>query len=363
MNTPLIAFLLAGQWQLQPSVTLSLRHDDNPFVEPEGAERAGNLGIEPSLVLLRHGSRSTVSFHLAQAAERYADHPEIDTLDARQTLALRGDVHVNRRWTTGLAASQLRTAAAGELESASPIDLGRRAARRRQLAATTTYALSRTATFSGELTMTHDAIVGAAPLSSTTGMLRVDQRGPHESRLSLLHQWRRHAGGGRGSVSHRLACGFERPVGRAIELAAEAGPRIARAGSGVEWMFRARVHTRRSEVRGEWSDGESAVIGAAAPAIVRRAGVSGATAAGAFHGRAAFDRLRSRGGVEATLLRASLEVGYRPAPQVAIVGAASRSRQQDGTRHAGRGPVRRTVLELRVVVTPSAPRRERHLGR
>jgi hypothetical protein len=375
MNTRLIPFLLAlaalapgvaraaGHWRLQPTLTLSLRHDDNPFVEPERTEAAGNLGIEPSLVLLRHSSRARVSLHVAQAAERYADHPEIDTLGARQTLALRADAHVTRRWSAGLALSQLRTAAAAELDDASPIDLGRRAARRRQLAATTTYAVSRSATFTGELTATHDAVQGAAALSGTTGVLRVDQRGVHESRLSLLYQWRRHAGGGGGSVSHRLGCGFERPLGRAIELAAEAGPRIARGGSGVEWMLRARLHTRRSEVRGEWSDGESAVVGRIAPAIVRRAGVSCATVAGVFHGRAALDRLRSRGGMEATLLRASFEVTYRPAAPVSVVAAASRSRQQDDLRDTRRGSVRRTVLELRVVVTPTAPRKEGHVGR
>jgi hypothetical protein len=342
-----------SRWQVQPTLALSVLQDDNLFARPDTRDRARGIGIEPAVSLRYLRPRWGLTTAAEQTAEYYGTHPEIDTSNARRTASLRAESQVTRRLSAELGVFSFRTVAARGRETATRLDYGRHAARQWQAAPATRYAMNRTTTLTTGLTIADDAVDHLPSLASLRGTARVDRQASPESGVSIQYQIRRHRfGHGPAVASHRLALGYRRRLSRTVDFAFEGGPRMSASDVGVDWMGSARLHLRRFDLQGEWSEGETAVVGASGTTVVRRASLSCATSARALHGRAALDLLQSRGALEADLARATLEVGYRVAPALSIASVTAWSHQRGDLFVTGAGDIRRTVTELRLVVTP-----------
>jgi hypothetical protein len=354
----------AGALELRPTLGLSVRHDDNLFARPDERTRSRSLGVEPALLLLHRRARWTVTAEAMQAAERHAEHPEIDTLNARRSVSLRAESHLTRRLEAAIHLSDFRTRAAGNLSGAPRIDFGRRAARQRQLAPSFTYAMTRTTALTADLAAVDDAVDGAPPLSSVTGGVGLDRRVSRQTGFGARYQLRRYRfGPGPADVSQRVGVLGRHVVGRSMEVAVDVGPRVSRGRIRAEWTTSARLHLRPVEIHGEWSEGETAIVGASSPAMVRRAGLSASTAIGRAYARVAFDTLRSREASRADLRCASAEAGYRLASPIAVSGTTAWNYQRTDSIQPNPGDIRRTVTELRLVFTPGAARKETRVGR
>jgi hypothetical protein len=345
------------RWGVAPSVIFSERHDDNLFSRAEAPERDWITGLEPGLLLSGRSQRWSLEARYRQMAERYADHPQLDTASARQEASLRWESRATRTLDTTLTASYLESTTASQLYQSSGLDFGRLPARRLQLIPALTQGLSATTTLLADLTATRDEIVGASTLDSAVAGIRLDHHVSPHTRLSVRGQARWYEPGeGAGFTSQLLALGYRREIGRSLELSLDAGPSLSRGNVGAEWLGSLHSRGRRGEWAIEWAQGEAPVIGAATQVVTRRLGASVSGSARALRGRLALDLLRNRGGVEAETVQASAEANLRLAEPLAVALGTAWSRQRGGSFAANPGDIRHLVTQLRVVLEPKRKR-------
>jgi len=347
----------AQSWRWQPSLAFGERSDDNLFARPAAPEHDWITGLEAGLLLTRDAAGR--SFHVAyrQSAERYALHPTLDALDARQEGSLRWESRVSRSLAAGLTATYLRTASAGELYRSSGIDLGRIPARRLQLSPSLVRRLSERTTMGADATLTRDSVAGSAPLDGAVTGLRLEHRASPLARVTLRVQGRWYdAGPGRTVASQLVAAGYHRRLGRALELDLDAGPRLSRGVASAEWLAALGSRGRRGAWAAEWSQGEAAVVGAASTVVTRRLGAFVSRTMGPVEARLGLDSLQNHGGLETRAWQAAADARVRLGDSLALAAAAAWSRQRDDTPARAAGEVRHLVTELRLVLRPGSRR-------
>jgi hypothetical protein len=344
-------------WGVTPSVSLSQRHDDNLFSRSEAPERDWITGLQPGVLFSGRSLRWSVEASYRQTAERYAEHPQLDTASARREASLRWESSATRTLDTAFTASYLQTTTASELYPSSGLDFGRLPARRLQLTPALAQRLSGTTTLLADLTATRDEVVGVSTLDSAVAGMRLNHRVSPRAQLSVRGQARWYEPGGEaGFTSQLLAVGYRQQIGRGLELSFDAGPSLSRGDLGAEWLGSLHSRGRRAEWAIEWGQGAAPVIGAATQVVTRRLGASVSGSARALRGRLALDLLKSRGGVEAETVQASAEANLRLADPIAVALATAWSRQRGGSLAANPGDIRHLVTELRLVLQPK-PRR------
>jgi Putative beta-barrel porin 2 len=340
-------------WSVAPSVSVSERRDDNLFSRSEAPEQDWITELAPGLIVSGRSVRWSVEAGYRQQAERYADHPQLDTASARREASLRWESRATRTLDTTLTASYLQTTTASELYASSGLDFGRLPARRLQLTPALAQGLSRTTTLLADLTATRDEVVGISTLDSAVAGMRLNHRISPRGQLSVRGQARWYEPGeDPGFTSQLLAVGYRHEIGRGLELSFDVGPSFSRGDLGAEWLGSLHSRGRRAEWAIEWGQGENPVIGVATPVVTQRLGASVSGSARALRGRLALDLLKSRGGVEADTVQASAEANLRLAEPLAVTLATAWSRQRGGVRAANPGDIRHLVTELRLVVEP-----------
>jgi hypothetical protein len=344
-------------WRLAPSVSLSQRSDDNLFSRPEAPQRDWITGLQPGLLLSGRSLRWSVEARYSQEAERYADHPQLDTASARQEASLRWESRTTRTLDTTFTATYLQTATASELYPSSGLDFGRLPVRRLQLTPAVAQQVTATTTLLADLTATRDEIVGASTLDSAVAGIRLDHHVSRRTQLAVRGQARWYEpGGGAGFTSQLLALGYRQEIGRGLELSFDAGPSFSRGNLAAEWLSSLHSRGRRAEWAIEWGQGQAPVIEAVTSVVTRRLGASVSGSARALSGRLALDFVRNRGGVEAEAVQASAGANLRLAEPLAVTLATAWSRQRGGSLTANRGDIRHLVTELRLVFRPRVRR-------
>jgi hypothetical protein len=343
-------------WSVAPSVALSQRSDDNLFSSSVAPERDWITGLQPELLLSGRDQRWTIEARYRQEADRYADHPQLDTVSAREEASLRWESQTTRTLDTTLTASYLQTSTANELYPSSGLDFGRLPARRLQLTPAMAQQLGHTDTLLADFTATRDDIAGAS-LDSAVAGIRVDHRVSSRTQLSIRGQARWFEPSGDAAIrSQLLAVGYRQEIGRGLELSLDAGPNLSRDGVTAEWQSALSSRGRRTEWALEFGQGESPVIGATTLVVTRRLGASLSRSARALRGRLAVDLLRNRGGIEADSLQTSAEANLRLSEPLAVTLTTAWSRQRGSSLVAVSGDIRHLVTELRLVVQPSRRR-------
>lgn len=344
-------------WRWQPSVTMWERNDDNLFSRAQATEQDWITGLEPRLLLSHDHQRWSLQVQYGQAAERYAAHPRLDALAARQDGWLRWESRATRSLDASLTATYLRTATAGELYRSSGIDFGRVPARRLQLTPALAQRLSGVTTLSADVTATRDEVEGTGVLDSAVAGMRLDHRLSARALLSVRGETRWYdVGAGATRSSQLLALGYRRTLGRTLELGLDAGPRISGGAASAEWLGSLRSRGQRGEWAIECGQSEAPVVGAASGVVTRRVGASVSRSAGPLSGRVALDLLQSRGGLEARAWQASAAAFLRLGDPLAIALASSWSRQRSDSPAAIPGEVSHVVTELRLVLGPGRRR-------
>jgi hypothetical protein len=343
----------ATSWSLTPSVTVSERRDDNLFFRVEAPEKDWIMALQPGVLFSGTSLRWSVEARYSQVAERYADHPQLDTTSARQEAFLRWQSRATHTLDTSFSASYLQSTTASLLYQSNGLDLGRLPARRLQLTPALAQRFGGTTTLLADLTATRDEIVGAATLDSAIAGIRLDHRLSPRTLFSVRGQGRWYEPGvGAAFTSQLLAVGFRREIGRGLELSFDAGPSLSRGNLDAEWLSSLHARGRHGEWAIEWGQAQTPVIGAVTPVITQRLGASVSRVTRGLRARLAVDLLRNHGGVEAETVQASGEASLRLADPLAVALATAWSRQRGGFLAASPGQIRHLVTELRLVLEP-----------
>jgi hypothetical protein len=261
--------------QVIPSFGMTQQYDSNVLstaADPEAdfITRA-SLGIE----VRYRAPLWTMSTRYLNDIERFADHPELSSLDARQRteVALVWRPSPRTAWTGGV--EFWKTETPGELNEASGLVLSRASAQRvsghslisRRFSQVTTGVIDYTATedriAGGAGATTHDAAAGIEHHWSSRGVVRIDYR---------FRQYIFTPTGTApvfGAASHAMTLGWSRAMTARLRVAIDAGPRETNGSAAAEIL--ASLHYQRApgELSLVYTRTQATVIGLAGAADIQ----------------------------------------------------------------------------------------------
>jgi opacity protein-like surface antigen len=145
---------------VQPFVMVGVRFDDNVFSRSKTAATADSiLRVTPGVIAVRTRPTLTLSASYMLDAERYQDHPNLTTPQARQTGSLTMTLRPDARTAVVLRSGYFRTLDASELNQTSGLTTIRARAQRWQVGAGLRRTLTPRVTMEMGYDFSHDAIV------------------------------------------------------------------------------------------------------------------------------------------------------------------------------------------------------------
>ncbi len=274
--TPATAAAQAGAYT-RLTVSVTQMHDANLFAAPASAgpqaDLVTRLGPEleagyvslPLEVVARYGIE----------AERYLDHPALNSAVANQDATLTMRYVPRPRLSLNVDTSYLSTRTPSELNVDSQLSAGRAPAQRVAMISSMTYNITGAATGIAEYTLGRDAIEGGITTVSHQWRAGVERRTGGRDTYRADYSVRRiDFAGAAPYTSHVIAGTWTRRFTPRTSLELMAGPRVG--GRTIRPEISARL--RRQLARGEWSAvysrTELTAIGEPGPIDVQRIGLS-----------------------------------------------------------------------------------------
>ena len=348
----------------EPSIAAATVDDDNLFFAATDRQQDSILRVSPAFEGGYLSEALTWRGTLGVDAERYEQHAELDSDQAREAAALDVQGRTAQRLAFSMNTSYLKTRTPGELAPDTGIEFERREAERFTLTPALAYPFDRrTSGFAG-YGFTHDALAGAPGTDTHEVMFGVGRRGTRRDTASLEYRYRRFEAAGETRPSHALLAGVIRRFSDRTTGSLSAGPRLAEGSMDLE----AAASLRQALPGGEWSldyaRGETTVIGLADTATTQSIGGHvAATIGSAIEWRLASALASTEGGGgRADTLTLDLGFGVRVMRLVSVVGAYAYREQRGRLDTSAAERIERNVVMLGVVIR-APEREEREEGR
>jgi hypothetical protein len=248
---------------LVPMLTLGGTYDDNlfftQFPESDMVTRL-SLGVET-------GYRSkpfTIDVQGSRAADRFREHPDFDTNNARTVGQVALTTLPTRSLTASLFACYLDTKTPSELNTLSGLAVGRSLAKRLSAAPLLEYRLGGFSTLSAAYPVAHDELDGR--ISDTqTGVLGLDRRinARHTGMLRYEHRWFSFSGGDKSekSTADVITAGWLGELGPHTLLLLRGGPRFGKGQVTAELLGTFKHRVKRGLVTLTYSKSQSTTLG------------------------------------------------------------------------------------------------------
>jgi hypothetical protein len=282
--------------------------------------------------------------------ERYARHPKLDDAQARRRAGLDLRHRPRRNWEVSLSAVYATTNNAGDLNTATGIEVGRFEARRLTLAPSLAHRLDEVTTATASYSF--DEIRGGITARTKFAALVAERRLGGQDTAEAAYRARGFAfDGSSAGTAHLVTLLWSRRVRAMTRLRIEAGPRLYRSRLGAEVAAVAEQRLRRGEASLRYAKTQATMFGqsvvvdvdawtavlayspvrslrlSAAPALYRSAG----------------------GGRRARVRRLDLATAWRLGPRLSIAASHELSVQTGALAGVAEGRIPRQVFTVRMV--------------
>ena len=210
------------------SLSLAGARDDNLFYTSESRQSDVISRLIPGIEAGSRSERFSLAGRWSLDAERFAEHPQLDTDRARESAAL--DLHgqLSRPVSFSLHGDYLSTLTPGELNLATGLAAGRARARRFSAGPSLGFKLGPTTDGSLAYTWTKDDLAGGFTTEARTSALGLVHRLSPRSTTTADYSFSRYGfEEGDPIVVHTLTLGWDRRVGPRSSFALRAGPRYS----------------------------------------------------------------------------------------------------------------------------------------
>jgi hypothetical protein len=360
VSAPLLPGVAAAEapFRIVPSMTTSAVHDGNLFLTASDRQADIITRVSPAVDAEYRAALWELEGRYTFDIERYGDHAELSSADARRQATAALAYRPSRRLTINVAGEYSKVQGPGELNTLSGLAfararterIGARGAVSRELSrvgvATIDYQFTNDRVAGGTTTRTHTAGVGVArrisPADTLTTTARAQQfsfEGPSATAVALGLRWTR--------------------IMRSAELALESGPRVTNGAIAPDVSAQIRFPRRSGSLTFAYFRTQSTVVGLAGTSDLQ-----GATATAAWTGRRLHVTLSpsvmqsDQPGFRAVVYQLSAEAARKIAPGVLVVLSASGALQHLDLQHRLHPEdIQQPQVALRIVVDPRLARR------
>lgn len=342
---------------MRGALSLTGVEDDNLFSTPGTGTGDRISRLTPQIAADYRSARLSLAGRYALDAERYAEHPELDTSRARRHASIDLSARPSRRVTLSLNGDDLTTLTpGGDLNLATGLAAGRVRARRREVRPSMEWRSGPVTGGSVTYTQTQDDLAGGVASETRAAALELQRRtSPRDTASLRLGTTRFDFDAGDITTAHALSIGWERDLGRGAVVALRGGPRFSEGRFDEEMSASVRGEFKTMHLALTCGRGLATVIGRAGAVVTDsvlpsvayqpRPSFQVSASPGFFRSRDA------RGGPEARVYLADVQATWRLGDRLSLVGGYRRSLQRGtldppvpGTGDATRAIVHDTFL-------------------
>jgi hypothetical protein len=346
------------------SLAVAGAEDDNIYSTPANAERDRISRLTPEMEAGYRSARLSLSGRYTFDAERFEEHPELNTMRARQNASFDLRANASSLVTIGARGDYVTTLTPGELNLQTGLSAGRVRARRLTFGPSLECRLDPVTVGSVAYTQIRDELSGGATAETRTATVDLKRRVSSRDTGSVGYTLSRFDFDDSATSAHALSFGWDRRITPRSDLSLRAGPRLSDGALKPEGSFSVRHGSRRTDLSLTYSRSLTTVIGRGGTVI------SEGLAPGIAFRPANFLRLSaapglfkvrgSSGGPAARVYVVNLEASCSLGPWMSLVGGYHRT-LQEGTLDAfespdGAGDLARHVFLLRLVAHPAVGR-------
>ena len=349
-----------------PSFGTTELYDSNVFYKVDGG--GDTITRFTPGVDARYGSeRLVMSGHYVLDADRFAAHPELNTVHGRQDGGFDAFYQSSRRLSLGGMAAFIESRTPADLNQATGLTPGRVLAQRVTLQPSATYQLDANTDTQASYTLTSDRLAGGVSLLSQSATTTLDHRLSDRNDVRVEHVYERYLFDVRdvaaARTSQTLTIEWTHAIDRATSVTLRSGPRVTDGAVSPEIAASIRRRVRAGEASLAYQHTQATVIGLAG--TVETHSVTAAFTANPhrrFELHAAPAVLYTRQGDLASMVyRLSLSCA-RPIASRLSIEAAYDANLQRGNVYSGQSiaTIDRNVALLKLVVAETAtPRRDK----
>jgi hypothetical protein len=344
-----------------PSIGVTEVYDSNLFFTQSDRQGDSIWRVSPAIEPEYRSTPWTWLGRFGADAERFADHAELNTVQARAHASSDLRYHPTPRLTLGAATDFSTTQMPGEFNVETALTVARASARRLAVHPSATYAFGAVTEGKLDYSYTDDRLAGSPRLRAQVATLGLERHVSPRDTASLSYGVRQFLFGADDvTTSHVLSVGWTHSMTPLAALTLNGGPRVSDGVPAPELSASLRYHVRPGDLVLTYSRGQTTLVGL--PGTVDTHGLA-ATAIyrprRTVHIRIAPGMYRSvRSGITAQVYRAAVGVAC-PIGRGLLFDAAYDMNFQRGDIYASRAGNRiaRHVVQIRVVASPTARRK------
>jgi hypothetical protein len=354
-----------GGFGLSPSISTAQVYESNLFSTPVDRQADFIMRVTPAIATERRSTVWTLAGQYSFDVERFADHPDLTTMDARQHGILGLGYRPSRRLALDAGAEISSTRAPGELNGVTGLAYTRARARRTSVHSSMTRNLDATTSGKAEYTFSQDHVAGALDIRTHTVRIGADRHWSSRDEVSVDYRVQQmlfgFAGAGTSAAtSQAVSFGWNRDISRRASISLAGGPRVTNGSPAPELAAAVRYHLSPIDMSLAYARTQATVIG-----LAGTADSESATATVAWRLRRslqvtvspAFVRTR-HASLQADVYRLTLDASHPIGTGLSVAFAAVSS-TQDGNvyaRLASDGTIQQQSLMVKLVAEPGLHR-------
>lgn len=254
---------------LTPSLTVGRAYDDNLFFTPTDKQASALWRVSPALEAGYRSEPLTLAGFFTVDAERYSQHPELDSNAVRRDEALNLAYTPTERLDVAMDASYISTNTPAELTPGSSFGFGRTRARVYTAEPTLAYRLDPVLTTRLGLQYEKDELTGSFDSFARTPSLGLDYATSPRATWKLDYAASDYGFVNRTVTSRVLTAGLDYDLGPETKVAFAAGPRNTEGQTIAEASATLRHSFEDGSLFLDYARSQTIVFGLAAPVNTR----------------------------------------------------------------------------------------------
>jgi hypothetical protein len=250
-------------FQVHPLFSTAQEYDSNLFYTSFNRQADFITRVSPGI---ESTYRSPVLMMLGRYTfdvERFARHPELTAMDARQRAGTSIAYRPTQRLAVAADAELLKTRTPGELNALTNITLGRARAERVSAHSSLTRQLDLVTSGTIDYLFTADHIAGGPAISNHAATLGVDRHRSARETISVAYRFHQFMFDTSTATSHAISLGWTRAITRRASVSISGGPRVTDGSPAADLSASVRHQFKSGAVSLGYARTQTTIIGLA----------------------------------------------------------------------------------------------------
>jgi hypothetical protein len=249
-------------FHLNPSIGVTQVYDSNLFFTASDRQSDSIWRVSPAIEPEYRSMPWTWIGRFGLDAERFATHPDLDTVQARAHASVDLQYRPTPRLAIGAATEFAKTQTPGELNVETALTLARARASRLAMHPSATYAFGAVTQGKLDYSYTDDRLAGSPRLRAQAATVGLERHMSPRDTASLSYGVRQYLFGARdATTSQVLSVGWTHGMTPLASLTLQGGPRVSDGVPAPELSASLRYHVRPGDLVLTYARGQTTLVG------------------------------------------------------------------------------------------------------